>query len=305
MWVSIPLHTSVTTVTRRERRRKVPFYEGKTDQRVCDATHSSCANNKYLWIIPSLLPLLLLRLLLFLSLVSPLIESKGWVKLQQQLCVSLEIRVLLSWWWCSWRNLAAQTALLLLSNQWDKQESSRMDDNKVPLGPLLLRGFQATCLVFKLVYFSIYFILVILSLLSPAYDEDEDPYRKPNPNISVIGFISQCIFVLFTISIGLISSVTWNMTETAMYAAFSFILFGLNAVKYGLPFMDPVIFSLDSVLLLLAFWSLRLKVSSVPEKCAKIDNFWRWCREYLSGKWKTEGRQWHTFAHTVCCTRET
>lgn len=76
----------------------------------------------------------------------------------------------------------------------------------------------------------------------------------------MMGMLCQFLLVLFQIATGLISCATWNLIETRVYAASSFVLFALNLIKYGMPFMDPVIFSLDCLLLILAFISLRISV---------------------------------------------
>ena len=128
-----------------------------------------------------------------------------------------------------------------------------MDD----ITPILIRVIQATCLVLKLLYFTVYCLFILFLTHNNSQQDDS---RASQQNLSTIVLLSQFLLVLFTIIIGMVSSATWNTIETRIYAASSFVLFSLNLIKYGVPFMDPVIFSLDCLLLVLAFVSLRMSV---------------------------------------------
>jgi hypothetical protein len=135
--------------------------------------------------------------------------------------------------------------------------SNLMDD----ITSVLIRVMQATCLILKLLYFTVYCLFIVFFTHTGSRTRDESTHQL---NVTIISILSQFLFVLFTIIVGIISSVTGNRIEARIYAASSFVLFSLNLIKYGLPFMDPVIFSLDCLLLVLACVGLSIKIE---QKC--------------------------------------
>lgn len=114
---------------------------------------------------------------------------------------------------------------------------------------ILIRVIQAICLVIKLLYYPI----ILLD------NNTSDTPNRISQSATIFALLSQLVFVFFTTTAGIVSSITWGAFETRIYAASSSVLFVLNLIKYGVR-SDTIIFPLDCVLLVLAFLSLRIVV---------------------------------------------